>query len=287
MSELYSNWLNQETVYIPRKFKHKKFPNEDPTETEIKEQLSVEKMKAEIKILKQRAEKFEGKFSGIDDSMFESIENLANGRVLDKLREIWLSECNSDVDKIRKIWEKKKEWFLQTKQEAENNNTVEEDNGNQAAAPHRHSGGNDVCQRAPGRRKSRHDAPERFGGLQRHQGPRYNRQKPARSNRTSWKPPRPQYSSFNSRGNTPVKKVSFQAPPTQWQQRGRSKMRRSSSSRKSNYRQRNESMGSNPRGYYFRRANQRNSKGRLNPNHKNKVGQYHSFHQARPHLMRK
>ena len=72
----------------------------------------------------------ERKYLRIDEEIFETIMRNFSGNIADKMRDIWLKESNADVESIKKKWEEKKEWFISTKQEAEQRSS-EENNSNQ------------------------------------------------------------------------------------------------------------------------------------------------------------
>ena len=119
LANLYEEWLNQENAHIPRKFKAKKIAGESEEETDLKKKLSIERVRIEINILRKRVENIERKYLRIDEEIFA-----------DKMRDIWLKESNADIESIKKKWEEKKEWFISTKQEAEQRSS-EENNSNQ------------------------------------------------------------------------------------------------------------------------------------------------------------
>ena len=91
IAELYNEWINQTDPFIPRKFRHKEINGEQSEETELRKELSIERVKTEIKVLQLRSQKFEKKFSDVDENMFETINRNASGNEAEKLRDIWLS----------------------------------------------------------------------------------------------------------------------------------------------------------------------------------------------------
>ena len=178
LADLYTQWVEQDTPYIPRKFRHKKINGEEENETELRQQLSIEKVKTEIKILQQRKTKFEKKFSDLDQTMLETIDENASGSVAEKLRDIWMKDCNGDIEKVNDTWQKKKEWFLQTKAESEAreaNPANQEATGNQGAiqVATRRTRGVGKRQRVPGYAQRRQDTSE---FVQRRQGTPVNGQ---------------------------------------------------------------------------------------------------------------
>ena len=212
LADLYGQWIEQDIPYIPRKFRHKQIKGEEESETELRKQLDIEKVKTEIKLLQQRKTKFEKKFSDIDQTMLEHIEESANGSVAEKLRDIWMKDCNGDIEKVRNSWQKKKEWFQKTKEESETDQET--------------SDAQEQSQMVARRNRSIQRRQEAPGNVQRRQGTSIMRQKAPGSLRFS-----PQHQGgkrYTPKSMTNSRRYGRQANHP----RGRSKTRRYSQQRK-------------------------------------------------------
>ena len=70
-AETYEQLLANSPPRMPRKFLPKEIPNEDPEETEIRKNLSIEKFKSQITLLKIRARRNERKYIQLDTDMLK------------------------------------------------------------------------------------------------------------------------------------------------------------------------------------------------------------------------
>ena len=109
-------------------------PNESGEEREIRHTLSLEKMKAESKILQIKADKSRSQYKQKDDGILAEIAKHQSYHVQQKLEELWYDECQKEEDKSKKMWETKIEWFkqLETKALEETENPQKDQSTSQA-----------------------------------------------------------------------------------------------------------------------------------------------------------
>lgn len=107
----YKEWLMADPPFIPRKFREKPITGEPQEQLEIRRELAVQKMRAEIRILECKATQNEDKYRKIDDTIVEKIHKIKPTVIGEKLSEMWQTECKTEEEKSKAIWLKKEEWL--------------------------------------------------------------------------------------------------------------------------------------------------------------------------------
>uniref|UniRef100_A0A0L8FN67 Uncharacterized protein n=1 Tax=Octopus bimaculoides TaxID=37653 RepID=A0A0L8FN67_OCTBM len=73
-AEIYERWLNSTPIILPHKFQIKRIPNEQDQRRQLRENLTLEKMKTEIELLKLRALSNEEKLKNIDEEIYNELK---------------------------------------------------------------------------------------------------------------------------------------------------------------------------------------------------------------------
>ena len=147
-SETYENLLASNPPKMPRKFLPKVIEGEDPEETDIRKQLSVEKFKAEIALLKSRSQKYEKRFLKLDTEMVVYLTESFDENISNILTEEWSNYCKSQEERSVEIFNTKENWYLNNASETfrdESKRKERDLRGNKPNVKQKHqSTGNDV-----------------------------------------------------------------------------------------------------------------------------------------------
>ena len=108
--KIYQEWFTTKT-FLPKKYQPKKINGEPAEQTEIRKNLGFAKMKADIQLMTNRAEKNTRKLKELDTEMEVYMGNKAEGSILEKLKEIWRSEILKGEQNAIKEWQKKEGWL--------------------------------------------------------------------------------------------------------------------------------------------------------------------------------
>lgn len=103
--------FSRDNRIIPRKFQSKTFPNEPEEQKIIKKELSLEKMKAQVKLHHAAAERNKTKFEEKDREMLNEIDKISSGYARQQLQELWRNDCKKQEEKSQNLWEVKESWF--------------------------------------------------------------------------------------------------------------------------------------------------------------------------------
>ena len=125
-SETYESLLETSPPRMPRKFLPKMIENEDPEETTIRRNLSIEKFKSEIALLRLRSRRYEAKYSEQDTEMIKHLTQSFEEEVSNALIEEWASDCKEQEEISCEIFNKKENWFLNNAFENFRNEQIEE-----------------------------------------------------------------------------------------------------------------------------------------------------------------
>ena len=117
---------------MPRKFLPKIIPNENKEETAIRQQLSLEKFKAEISLQKIRSRKYLERFQTLDAHMIAHFTMNYNNDIGNSLTELWENDCLKEQQKSVNIFDRKRDWYL-------NNTTTEFRNNSEERKPKQES----------------------------------------------------------------------------------------------------------------------------------------------------
>ena len=110
-SVIYVNWFSRDKPIIPKKFQSKTFPSEPEEQKKIKEELSLQKMKAQAQLHHVIAERNKAKYEDKDKEMLTEMGKISSEHIRHQLQELWKNDCKKQEEKSQKIWELKKTWF--------------------------------------------------------------------------------------------------------------------------------------------------------------------------------
>ena len=97
---------------MPRTFLLKIIPNENKEETAIRQQLSLEKFKAEISLQKIRSWKYLERFQTLDTHMIAHFTMNYDSYIGNLLTELWENDCLKGQQKSVNILDRKRDWYL-------------------------------------------------------------------------------------------------------------------------------------------------------------------------------
>ena len=117
---------------MSRKFLPKIIPNENKEETAIRQQLSLEKFKAEISLQKIRSQKYLERFQTSDVYMIAHFTMNYDNDIGNPLSELWENDYLKEQQKSVNIFDRKKDWYL-------NNTTTEFRNNSEKRKPKQES----------------------------------------------------------------------------------------------------------------------------------------------------
>ena len=112
VAEIFSKLLMQNPPKMPRKFLPKRIKNEAKEETAIRQQLSIEKFKAEINLQQLRSEKYQVRYERLDSEMLTYLTYNFEEDICYSLIDMWEKECRKEEDISINIFEKKQDWYL-------------------------------------------------------------------------------------------------------------------------------------------------------------------------------
>lgn len=112
ISEIYDKWLSDEdNSFMPRKFRHRPSKDETKDQRKIKEELSRQKMKAEIRLLQSRAKIHLDNYQKTDLEIHESIANVKPVGVSTRLEEMWIEDIKREERISQGYWKEHQEWL--------------------------------------------------------------------------------------------------------------------------------------------------------------------------------
>lgn len=93
------------------KYRVKSVRNELEEESQIKVNLAMQKMEAEITLLRIRIPKFKTKYDQCDKEIQNIIEQKIDGEIKDQLIDLWQKEISREAAKSKQILDKKCKWL--------------------------------------------------------------------------------------------------------------------------------------------------------------------------------
>ena len=117
---------------MSRRFLPKALSNESIEETAIRQQLSLEKLKAEINLLKIRSQNYFERFQTLDAHMITHLIMNYDNDIFNLLTKLWKTDCLKKHQESVNIFDTKSEWYL-------NNNTTELRNNSEERKPKQES----------------------------------------------------------------------------------------------------------------------------------------------------
>ena len=123
LSELFTLEIQKDNPKVPRKFLSRR-SNERVSEEEklIKKQLTIEKVKTEIKLQHLRSARQFQKLKSIDEDMNIYIKQKFQNEMAQSLMNKWSTKCRADELKTKQKFDKKEKWFKTTWIESTENN---------------------------------------------------------------------------------------------------------------------------------------------------------------------
>jgi hypothetical protein len=112
LADTYEEWKNRENVIFPRKFRVKIIDSEPSEETKIRIQLALQKFETEITLLRLRVPKFKSKYEKCDLEITELINRECNGRIREKLLDLWRQDTKREEEKSHDVLQSKIAWLL-------------------------------------------------------------------------------------------------------------------------------------------------------------------------------
>ena len=94
---------------MPRKFLPKIIPNENKEETAIRQQLSLEKFRAEISLQKNRSLKYLEFFQILNAHMIPHFTINYENNIGNSLTELWENDCLKEQQKSVNIFDRKRD----------------------------------------------------------------------------------------------------------------------------------------------------------------------------------
>jgi len=111
INQIYETWLEKSDPILPMKFRIIEIQGEYEEDKIIRKENSIRSFEAEVKILKNKIQRAEGKFTTIDREIFELLSQKADEDIHSKLVEMWKNECEKEEQKSYMIWSKKETWY--------------------------------------------------------------------------------------------------------------------------------------------------------------------------------
>ena len=111
LANTYDTWKNKEQPILPKKIRIKQIPSEPEEEFTIRYSLALQKFESEITILRLRVPKLTAKFQNADTKMRDEISKRSNGKVREKLLQLWELDTAREEEKSKRILETKNQWL--------------------------------------------------------------------------------------------------------------------------------------------------------------------------------
>ncbi|CAG2193816.1 unnamed protein product [Mytilus edulis] len=96
---------------IPRKLRPKTIPGEHTDDINIRRENAIRNFEVEIKLLKNKANRYEHNYKKIDEEMFETFVAKFNAEITESINNLWRSDCEKEEIKSVQIWERKQLWL--------------------------------------------------------------------------------------------------------------------------------------------------------------------------------
>lgn len=111
--EIYEEWLERENMVIPRKFRPRLIEGEIEEDRQIRHQTAIFNFQSEIRIMKNKALRYQNKYLQMDDQMYSLIKqkSYSDREVEEYLISVWNKDCLEQENKSKEIWVKKKIWL--------------------------------------------------------------------------------------------------------------------------------------------------------------------------------
>ena len=108
-ADIYQNWADS-TLFLPKKFRGKRKPDQSEEQNEILNKLGFSKMKEEVIHLRSQAKKAAKRYEETRNYM-TLIDRKATGSVVQKLKDIWAEDVLKKEIKMEEHWKKREEFL--------------------------------------------------------------------------------------------------------------------------------------------------------------------------------
>ncbi|CAG2250860.1 unnamed protein product [Mytilus edulis] len=108
---IYETWLGKEMPVIPRKLRPKTIPGEHTDDINIRRENAIRNFEVEIKLLKNKANRYEHNYKKMDEEMYETFVAKFNAEITESINNLWRSDCEKEEIKSVQIWERKQLWL--------------------------------------------------------------------------------------------------------------------------------------------------------------------------------
>lgn len=109
--KVYSRWLSQEEIIIPKYLQKKEFQNEPEQQKKVRERAVRNDFETEIELQGLRAEQHQMRYEDIDAQMNKLIEERSRGELQLILKKWWKSATEVNEQISRKRWLKNAHWL--------------------------------------------------------------------------------------------------------------------------------------------------------------------------------
>ena len=112
-ANIYVEWLEKENPVLPRKFRPRTITGEHEDDRQIRRDTAISAFKAEIRIIKNRTERYRTAYVKVDSEMSEIFEKRSghNDEIRDRLNMMWKKECSNEEERSESIWAKTQDWL--------------------------------------------------------------------------------------------------------------------------------------------------------------------------------
>lgn len=111
-AEQYEKWLGEDNPILPRKFRITEINGEPEDQKNVRANMAIERVKAEIQLLRMRSEKSQEKVINIDEQMIQELRKKADGKILEILENRWRSDCEKEEKRSQERYRIKEIWQL-------------------------------------------------------------------------------------------------------------------------------------------------------------------------------
>ena len=110
-ADVYVEWSQKDKPVLPRKLRLRTIPGEHIDDKEIRIETAISAFNAEIKLMKNRAERYKVTYEKVDSEMISIFDKRANEEVSERLRMMWEKECTDEEERSATIWKQKGAWL--------------------------------------------------------------------------------------------------------------------------------------------------------------------------------
>ena len=174
----YTEWSEKEDPVLLRKFRLRDIPGEHEDDRQIRRDTAISAFKAEIRIMKNRAERYNTTYRKVDSEMSEIFERRSghNDEIRDKLITMWERECKDEEERSESIWIKKRDWLTSYESKFGSGIFLQEPHNQPVQSEPRRNTHNETTHRNGNGESSgvEHRRSENRGSRQSHTGNRHN-----------------------------------------------------------------------------------------------------------------